>query len=125
MKGTYFKMVDITKYFMTIIYALHYILKWTIFCVFHLILLTILALVLWIYQVQPHQVMAKMISLPQVLHLTSVFALVAFFGVSGGTILLLYVKIWNRIYTKLSTPFIFKGANELIKYSEAQENIDN
>ncbi len=90
----------------------------------HLILFLILALVLWIYQIQPHQVTAKMISLSQALHLTNVFAVVSFFGLSGGTILLIYIKIWNRIYTKLSTPFIFKGANELIKTAEAQENLN-
>ena len=43
------------------------------------------------------------------------FAVVSFFGLSGGTILLIYIKIWNRIYTRFSTPFIFKGANEYIK----------
>lgn len=115
-------MIDPTKYLMTIIYAVHYLLKWTIFCVVHLILISTLALVLWIYQIQPQQVTVKLISFSQALHLTNAFAAVGFFGISGGTILLFYIKLWNRIYTKLSTPFIFKGANELIKNTEAQEN---
>ena len=108
---------------MTIIYAVHYLLKWTIFCVFHLILFSTLALGLWLYQIQPYQIMVKMISFSQALRLTNVFAVVAFFGISGGSILLVYIKIWNRIYTNLSTPFIFKGANELIKNSKAQDSI--
>jgi hypothetical protein len=86
----------------------------------HLILFSILALVLWIYQIQPQQIMAKMIYFSQALHLTNVFAVVGFFGLSGGTILLFYIKLWNKIYTKYSTPFIFKGANELIKTTESQ-----
>ena len=108
-------MIDPTKYLMSIIYAINYLLKWTIFCVMHLILLSTLALALWVCQIQPQQVMAKLISFSQALHLTNVFAVVSFFGLSGGTILLIYIKIWNRIYTRFSTPFIFKGANEYIK----------
>ena len=107
---------------MTIIYAVHYLLKWTIFCVFHLILFAILVLVLWLYQIQPQQVTAKMISLSQALHLTNVFVVLAFFGISGGAVLFAYIKVWNRIYTKLSTPFIFKGTNKLIEATKAQEN---
>jgi len=117
-------MIDPIKYSMTIIYAIHYLLKWTIFCVIHLIFLSILGLALWIYQIQPHQVMAKMISFSQALHLTNVFAVVGFFGLSGGTILLIYIKIWNRIYTKFSTPFIFKGANKYLESVESQENLN-
>jgi hypothetical protein len=117
-------MIDPIKYLMTIIYSIHYLLKWTIFCVFHLIIFSTLALVLWLCQIQPQQVTAKMISLSQALHLSNVFALMSFLGISGGAFLFAYIKIWNKIYTKLSTPFIFKGANELIKATDAQENRD-
>lgn len=101
-------MVDTTHYLMDKIYRVFFLLKWTIFCVFHLILLSVLLSLLWIFQIQPQEVMAKMIYISQILHLTNVFVVFGFLGVSGGTFLYFYVKIWNRVFAAWSTPFMFK-----------------
>jgi len=102
-------MIDVTHYLMDKIYRVFYLLKWTICCVFHLILLSTLLLLLWIFQIQPQHVMAKMISLSQALHLSNVFVVLGFLGLSGGTFLYFYVKLWNRIFAAWSTRFMFKN----------------
>lgn len=90
------------------IYRVFFLLKWTIFCVFHLILAVGLVFLLWVFQASPHQVLAGVISCSQALHLTNVFAVLGVLGLSSGTLLFFYVKIWNRIFAAWSTSFMFK-----------------
>lgn len=101
-------MIDATDYLMGKIYRVFHLLKWTIFCVFHLIVLVALLFVLWAFQIQPHQVLEALRSFSQALHLTSVFSWLGFFGISGGALIYFYVKIWNKIFAKWSTSFMFK-----------------
>ena len=90
------------------IYRVFFLLKWTIFAVFHLCILVALLLLLWIFQVQPHEVKAGIVYVYKNSPLTNVWLVLGFLGVSGGTVLWLYAKAWNRLFAAWSTRFMFK-----------------
>jgi hypothetical protein len=90
------------------LFRVFFLLKWSIFCLCHLLLLVILLFLIWWFQIQPQQVASLASSVLQYSPVATGWLVVSFLGVSGGTILWLYARAWNWAFAKWSNHFMFK-----------------
>lgn len=90
------------------LFRVFFLLKWSIFCLFHLLLLVILLLLIWWFQIQPQQVAALTSSVLQYSPVSTGWLVASFLGASGGTVLWLYARAWNWAFAKWSNHFMFK-----------------
>ncbi|WP_143393745.1 hypothetical protein [Fimbriiglobus ruber] len=84
---------------------------WLTFAVFHLFLAVVGLYLLWWYQVPPARLAGFLASVPD----DRSVQWLALAGGSGATILALDCWAWRRIYTKLTTPYIFRDAKRAME----------
>jgi len=76
---------------------------WLTFAVFHLSLVVAGLFLLWWYQLSPEQVATFLVS-----ELDSSSARVfGWFGISVATLLFLYVRLWRKLYARMTMRYFF------------------
>lgn len=104
------KSLDSTEFNFLLLAGVARVVMWLAFAVFHLILAVSALFLLWWWQVPPSQFLGFLASIPDDKHVQWI----ALAGCSGASILALYCWCWKRIYTKLTTPYIFRGARQAV-----------
>ena len=89
-------------------HRLSHFVWWLTFAIFNLSLIVLFLLVAWLFELKPAAVIALLDSTAQSFHLQSTWPVVAFFGVSGGTLLAGYAWLWQKGYKFLILPYLWK-----------------
>ena len=88
------------------IYSVLFILRWTIFFVFHLILLVILLLIQWSSGATPHSVTGLMLKYYSYLHIPKIlWVLKLLFGCALIPLIWGYALLWQAIFWKLAKKY--------------------
>lgn len=87
------------------------LVMWLTFAVFHLALFVIALVALCALQIPPQTLVEQFVAFAQSLHA----AVAGLFGLSVLTILVLWVKLWRRVYGKLITPYLFRDVDEAMR----------
>jgi hypothetical protein len=90
---------------LNLIFRLGVAVIWLTFAVFHLAVIDVVAIVLWCSQVSPASLYRWLVSIRDSQPSLWLGAL----GIGVVVLLALYVKLWRRIYSKLTTPYFFRG----------------
>ena len=104
---------------MALAHRLSHFVWWLVFAVFNLSLLVLFLLVAWFYEASPVALLALIESTAQSLHLQSTWPVVAFFGVSGGTLLTGYAWLWQKSYNIVLGSYLWKTINAQIAKEKA------
>ena len=81
---------------------------WLTLALFHLTLAVLALALLWWWQVQPSQLAGSLVSIPASLTVQWIGLL----GCSAATLLFLYVRLWRKAYSKIATPYFFRGVTD-------------
>src|SRR5690606_30618746 len=82
------------------------LIKWTIFAVFHLLLLALFLLAAWIWQIHPQDIANWGSAVLQTSSAQVLVALLVFAGLSGMTLIRIYIRAWRKVYAHLSVEFL-------------------
>lgn len=84
-------------------------IMWIIFTVFHLALAVVVLCFLWAYQISPQDISVWAQAAYQSVAGKNAGVVIGFLGASGLSLLLAYVKIWRRIYAKLTVGYLMQA----------------
>ena len=94
-----------------LVHRLSHHVMWLAFALFHSALLSILLAFAWAYSIQAHAVADQLHKVALFLHIQETWQMLAFWGLSGSTILAIYVLGWRKIYWSFVRPYLFKTIN--------------
>jgi hypothetical protein len=103
--------VNIQELTLSLIARLSLLVMWLTFALFHLALLVVGLYALWWLQIPPQQLGERFLSFVHSLPA----AIAGVLGVSALTILVLWIKLWRRIYGKITTPYLFRDIDTQVR----------
>ena len=98
---------------MAIVHRLSHFVMWVSFLVFHTSLVCIFLLLAWAYKIDLHDVISLLQSLVLLLHIEQTWQLLVFWGLSGSTVIAIYVWLWRKVFWSFATPYLFKTIKEI------------
>ncbi len=96
---------------LSLVQRLSLIVMWLVIAVIHLTLIVITITVLWWLQIPPETLAGRFALFARSLPV----ALAGGLGLSALTILALWVRLCRKAYAKVTTPFLFRDANEIVR----------
>ena len=110
-------MADVRKDDMalSLVHRLSHFVMWVALLSFHSALLCIFLLLAWAYSIEARAVVALIHKAALFLRIEETWQMLAFWGVSGSTILFVYVWLWRKIYWSFVTPYLFANVKYLPK----------
>jgi len=96
---------------LSLTHRLSHLVMWVAFLAFHASLVCIFLLLVWVYNIDFHDAISPLRTMAQSLHLEATWQMLAFWGLSGSTILAIYIWAWRRIYWSFVSPYLFKTIN--------------
>jgi hypothetical protein len=100
--------IDKFDFLRSLLARLSLVIMWLTVFVFHLTLFVLALVALWFFQIPPQTLVAQFLAFAQSLHA----AIASLIGVSVLTVLVLWVKLWMRIYGAVITPYLFRDIDE-------------
>jgi hypothetical protein len=85
------------------------ILMWLIFATFHLSLVAILLLLLWVFQVSPRDISEWVRLALRTDTAQGAVAVLGVLGLSGLAVFVAYVRFWRTLYARWSASFLTQG----------------
>lgn len=85
------------------------LLMWVVFVVANTVIAVLFLLLAWAYNIDSHAVLIQIQTMAQSLHIEETWQMLAFWGLSGTTILAAYAWCWRAIYWPLATKYMFKN----------------
>lgn len=93
----------------SLVHRLSHLVMWMAFVLFHVSLLSAFLFVVWIYNIDTGVPLSLPRTVVRSLPFESIWSIAAFFGVSGATVLAIYVWCWKRLYWALAIPYLHRN----------------
>jgi len=100
---------------------LFHLVAWIAFVLFNFSLLVLFLFVMWVYSIDSNRLLFLLRKVALSLRLEETWQMLSFFGVSGLTLLVLYLWAWRKIYFSFAVPYLFKTVNERLASLRSQE----
>jgi hypothetical protein len=104
--------VNAFDHLVSIVQRLHLWVMWVVFALFHLLLIVGFLACMWLWQISPVAVSTWVQSVLQLLRLSTVAAILGTLGVTVPLAFYLYLKLWLKLYSSVSVPFLFREITE-------------
>lgn len=108
-------------YVANLLHRLFHLVAWIAFALFNFSLLILFLFGMWAYNIDSSRLLSLLRKVALSLHLEETWQMFSFFGVSGLTLLVLYLWVWRKIYFSFAVPFLFKTVNERLASLRSQE----
>ncbi len=99
--------LEAQEFTISILHRLSYLVMWLAFVLFHVALLSLFLLGVWLGNIGSADLISLLRKAALFVRIESIWPLLAFFGLSGSVLLWLYVRIWRKLYWAGAIPFLW------------------